>query len=97
MWGALRSYIANSRRRLQNFLADDPTIGISMEREQEREAMLGECREHVREIKAILQGDADLQTKESAVYKIVVLCRQVGKPCKVASALSPEALYMHRY
>eukprot|EP00961_Rhodomonas_salina_P233724 3158587-Rhodomonas_salina.2 len=75
MWGALRSYIANSRRRLQNFLADDPTIGISMEREQEREAMLGECREHVREIKAILQGDADLQTKESAVYKIVVLCR----------------------
>lgn len=82
MWGALRSYIANSRRRLQNFLADDPTIGISMEREQEREAMLGECREHVREIKAILQGDADLQTKESAVYKIVVLCRQVGKPCK---------------
>jgi hypothetical protein len=57
-------------------------IANRLEQEQEREAVLNQCREHVREIKAILESDADSQEKESAVYKIVVLCRNVGKKCK---------------
>ncbi len=54
----------------------------NMERDRAHEAMMEQCRERVREVKLILQSDADLQHKESAVYRIVYLCRKVGKSCK---------------